>query len=1637
MNLTVRIHDIEYTQEVAQGVTFAEEYNETLDSGSIRICHIGQIDNLRPYDDVYIYESGYVFDDYIALWRKGGTLHDGDRDEKGEIYNPDDPTAKRIPFYRHLLVDQFAEEIVNLDQGIFSYSIELCSETKGTEIVQVPNISVTQPLNINLKVDIYTLLRRFVRLYSPKYKTIHRDATGKKKWKYAQKYSVAPELYSIFGDVYSQDFTLSNPTLKDVLSTLMITKDMIPYVKDNVIYAKAISERTGTYNINTEKNSGRINMVVGQMSSNDYCDGVRRQYSNALSQNGTCHFVEHLGFRNKNNAIMTLDNMQLETLHPIYRVKKFYMCYYKYATILHRDVEEDETPKKDFIFLCKQDMTPLVKLQSEWNLLSQDWREMTNATSLNIKELSNYKLSTVTYDLGGNIISGWGTRYNEFKETTLNVFNVEKTYIENIFNALDTAYPFGISSAEELKRYVSNVDRNKIDIIPSSPESFYFSELGDKPLSHVYLPVDKNDKDNEYNEITGPLKFKTFFFEIEYEGFYSGALIHSRDKGNDNFFQNDNQSSSLTLLEKDGYSQKEKLNRFANKTITMKGRLDGENYGVDKLLKLGQTGAINNNDDDVIIYRREYSIFDNYILVSYAGVQDYVLKNFYTSVYARYRTNQLMSYGESTTRAENRKVILLLSKDKKFKDEEDTFLTEEVSNNQLLSAFYSNHIDRTINRGVVLLYGSKDNYSVDLNTFTSGKSLCFNVEMGDNASGGNFIKKWVSEYEMLMEHPSDDETYYTGSTQEWYPIVDNVETGSIAHLGFRLFHDNSYMPTILYPDNGVMMLELKEKFSSLKNLPKSPMSVLETSINNIIYSDYFYKDNKERINMTFQIEPISTQKNDIVFSEYLMKLSNLVSYNKYDSSYTIPQNGYLPPTFNILFKCQGYMDSYIVGIVGNKTDTLTNIKQRIKENGGEMNLSEILFAKEGDIGGSSNTSTFLFKANKIRVVKDGNDEFIELGGSGYIDHAGDGESWVTNLTSIRFLNSSLLEGTCAQWNTNDFSPKDAKISNFDGIAYVQKAPDIVVDPNMRIEFSESSINAESVYEILPYTETTLARFSSAKPSDVFTIVSVDGKESYIRVKLKDDNGNFLDGITDSTNSIIFWYFDFDAAYSRDYESEDKVYSYDPTQSLYHFVFGINITETDRTNGFVNIYVSRTTHRDERVFDSVGRQVGIIHNCVHIDEEDGTISYESPTQQEYDDKTDDNLVEQMVSAEVVPEGSGEIEGAGYYYKGEVVNLEFISPHPAGEYSFYGWLRDGNVYSTEKTISFTLSEYDGTNFIAASSRQYNICSTKMAAQPEFGPSKETIKVFAFNGENIDYNAVLKANIKMTIEGNVAIVSSLTSNKTEEISCVIDFMKNNSEDTAVNIKQEVTDFSNAFFYAKVWAQDGNIYVKGYLDVWLTKRNITIYMDSIDAAIMGNAPQSTLTLDFSDDKIQKIVIGRVDADVVEEIDRNDERVENNKMVVNFDYQELFDIAAIPTDPFTYTVDYPFAQTRLKAGLEMNYAPKTKVVEWETVWEGELQVSANNGNALVGMSNLNFSIPEGEIYSLIGAKLVLDFKGSEVTIINSSTDSPAVLEDGITFVSYGIYGTGGTNGNFIYIFSADDGKVYYATLKSIMMPKK
>lgn len=952
MKLKCRINGKDY--DLVQGVTFNEEYNETLDSGTIKISHVPCME-IKPYDDVIIWQSDddLIFDgfnDNSIFFKKLISLEE-ELENLTYIYNEENLNFEReilkdgkkeieTIFYKHLLVSNFTEKMINLkdlnydgekgvgDYGpIYEYTIQLFSETKYLESIKLPNVSITQPLKYSLKFSIWDLLQRYLDLYNPLLK--RSINTNEKEWVFDKKYKLSNSLKEVFENVYSPDFTLNNPNLKEVISKLMVAKDMIPYVKNNVIYGMDITKRKGEF----LKDLDYINYVSGSMTSNDYCDNFRKNYSDALSQDSLSHLVEYMGFRNSDVALMTLQNMRLETRFPIYKINKMYMCYYKKIAYINKKTGKEE----EGYFLCKQDITPFTKLNTERNVLSQDWSTLNS--SLSVEMASKYRMMTIGYDIGSKYITGWGEMYtypaNQGKngaETLLNGFwDITKSYIQNIFNFLEDKYPLGIYSYEYIRKSLS----------PENPEDIYvLAHKSLEPLENIICPqFDVNDAQRQ----------KALFFQVDYQAFYSGSIIHTKDNGRDNITITDNPSSSLTLLEQDGIYSKEQANRFGNKALTINARYND----ISQMQLLGSVYEDHNNKD-VIIYHREYQIWDNYIKATYYGIHDYVLKNFYTSVYARHRTWNLMSYGESVRRAENRKVMLLLSKDDfYYEDFENEIIQEKgfnfynfskrkddsdnnyvLAGNQkeietIISAFLKNSSPTAINNFEItqdlnyayLTYDTKtedgeditEKYAVDINSFVSGNSLCINLSMPDNISAGTWIEKpvpdnfgdpkWEFEASLAsgkltlpigeiikISNISKTSQDYKGSRQLWYPVADK-NTGFTQKMGLFVGHVDSLKEIENIPiasddlqDETNAVGRLYNKY--LLQLPRLTDYIKEYDIRvkNEIGNVYnIYKDNKEVIDMTYQIEPITKDKN-VMISPWLMKLSDLVSqYQKFEN----------------------------------------------------------------------------------------------------------------------------------------------------------------------------------------------------------------------------------------------------------------------------------------------------------------------------------------------------------------------------------------------------------------------------------------------------------------------------------------------------------------------------------------------------------------------------------------------------------------------------------------------------------------------------------------------------------------------------------------------------------------------------------
>lgn len=1274
MKLKCMINNKEYN--IVNGATFSEEFNETLDSGSIIIDGVPMDKDLRPFDDVFIYDADSEFKGYKSRnnsywevhtyvihpnvyinkqelegiyehgWNKGSLLfiyYDNNNVKTQtlmKIRRYDNPVryaiatvdsnvytnlvndgqghylfnystfplyAKRgyfeyftftytsdaitMPtYYKHLLIDNFTEERLNPISNLYKYKISLMSEIKKLERIQLPNISITQPRDISLKKSVADYIHQFVEMYTPTIKVM----TSNDTFMYVQKYEVDDSIDTIFGNVYCPNFTLDNPSLRTLLNQLFLVKDRIPYVKDDRIYAMDISTRNGIFSLS------KMNNITGSRTSENHCTSLKRSYKDALSGRNTARMVEYIGFRNSDSALLTLENMRVETKFPIYKINKIYLCYYKKAQVWTYNTNPPSYTGDDKVFLCKQDITKLVLQDEARNLVSKDWNDFTNNRPNSIDEMAQYKLCTVGYTIGSNKIEGWGTSY-EYPMGWWGVTTATKTYIENIFDLLDEINPYGIYDVGYLSKELGTGK-----FITINSQITY-------RLDNIVSPISA-DK--------GALRLKSFFFMVDYEGFYNGTLQTSKDnEDRDDIVTNDNPSSSLTLLEKDGLFQKEKANRFGNKAYSYYATYDD----ISELQNLGSVD--NTTEDDVIIYHREYSIYENYIKVAYYGCKDYVLKNYFTNVYAKHRPYDLMPYSQSVLRAENRKLYLLLSKDKLLYDEINT--TYNVNPPMNFNQFYNYtetllscikpsltpfSIDKfnnpeKINYGYIKFDNNK--YSNDINIFTSGTSLCMNISMWENTSMGNYISDFEPDMTVNINVPKDD---LTGATQSFYPCVDSNLTGFTETLGFYFGHvPEEDINDIVIDSYAGIENDLYDKLLQMPLLTPNDES-------DIIGKEYkIHKDNKETIDMTFQIEPYTNDKT-FVFSDWFMKLCDLYGiYNKFEkntvvvdtSGYLYNFNAFCGNCYHSVTHTEGlntsvseYYDPFVIFVIptGNFSDLEVGDVLSFSYDW-NVSMYDTLWNQHSpwdDVIVGLNIQTTTIKsivANKIEL----NCHLVKTVRHGWWGSTEDvAQDYVLTLEKItRIANISLDDASNYYFSNVIYkdTPSDNPfllISLGSDIGWIRQFK----DTNDRIDFSTAqwtntnhSVEAVNYGDVTPTEKTYLKNiyfratnitidktivyeeyaegdisFSALNISQVISIksetanVQVANPKTWIEI----DIHLFI-----GSKAIEFWYAE---------REDDSV-----ANGTLHFIMGCNITTEDRERGYIRIYASLLQKKDIRVF----------------------------------------------------------------------------------------------------------------------------------------------------------------------------------------------------------------------------------------------------------------------------------------------------------------------------------------------------------------------------------------------------------------------------------------------------------------------
>ena len=263
--------------DITEGAVFVENYNETLDSGTILIQQLPSEIDIEPYDIIAI---------------------------SGDNINT-----------RRFCVDTYTCTQISLNPSIYKYEISLCSETKILETYLCPSMSITKHIGSTPK-KIHTYIEYYINLYGPK---LYSDESS---GAYGNKITLGASL-NRFYNLDCPEMQWNHPTLREVLNDLMMVDDCIPVLRNNVLECIDISD-IGTEI--TDEQKLNINYIQTSQSSEDYVSELKMNLVNSANNNVSTNIndattiIEKIGFRNNDSYLLTTENMLLQTSFPIWKI---------------------------------------------------------------------------------------------------------------------------------------------------------------------------------------------------------------------------------------------------------------------------------------------------------------------------------------------------------------------------------------------------------------------------------------------------------------------------------------------------------------------------------------------------------------------------------------------------------------------------------------------------------------------------------------------------------------------------------------------------------------------------------------------------------------------------------------------------------------------------------------------------------------------------------------------------------------------------------------------------------------------------------------------------------------------------------------------------------------------------------------------------------------------------------------------------------------------------------------------------------------------------------------------------------------------------------------------------------------------
>ena len=355
----------------------------------------------------------------------------------------------------------------------------------------------------------------------------------------------------------------------------------------------------------------------------------------------------------------------------------------------------------------------------------------------------------------------------------------------------------------------------------------------------------------------------------------------------------DNQTNSYVDIQHQSIFEYAKANRLGNKIKEI-----GGNYSNDSSIP-----ALGDRIGDMVLFSREICYWDSFVQFKGYVAPYYILKDFFTGVFAKKRAYQIASGNEALTRHDVYKAYIEASFTPKFDDwrENEDMPIQFINDAGIGTGFlyeFIYAIDSYTNFGGIqhavcstmdkneLFYPQKsasEIYAVvmDLDIEVQGMSICFNFGYNDNLKSADYIIRDDSEYKQMFYPYADENGEFESHTVELL--------GGIYGFG----NMSEFLPNHNYAPS-----KSDEVRNASREKPKISWDGAEYQNRGLVLKLNVKKDNREIIQHSIQFEYCSDSK-DIIITKRFIDLSRLLATSDHSISslkmhwYTTPTKYYL------------------------------------------------------------------------------------------------------------------------------------------------------------------------------------------------------------------------------------------------------------------------------------------------------------------------------------------------------------------------------------------------------------------------------------------------------------------------------------------------------------------------------------------------------------------------------------------------------------------------------------------------------------------------------------------------------------------------------------------------------------------------